>query len=133
MPQSHEGGNADLVNEPSSAAEEKENAMPQSPNRGNADLVNEPSSATEEKENAMPQSPKRGNADLVNEPSSAAEGKDNAMPQSPKRGSTDSEGKNLQPDFRKGGRDDESEKNHNNRGRQSEGYRRGQVFALSVE
>ena len=55
------------------------------------------------------------------------------MPQSPKRGSTDSEEKNLQPDSRKGGRDDESEKNQNNRGRQSEGYRRGQVIALSVE
>ena len=74
-----------------------------------------------------------GNTDLVNEPSSAAEEKDNAMPQSPKRGSTDSEEKNLQPDSRKGGRDDESEKNQNNRGRQSEGYRRGQVIALSVE
>ncbi|XP_027049839.1 trans-Golgi network integral membrane protein 2-like isoform X2 [Pocillopora damicornis] len=169
VPQSHEEGNADLVNEPSSAAEEKDNAMPQSLERGNADsfdektqalkengnlklksgkaesgnskeenavlqsheggnadLVNEPSSAAEEKENAMPQSPNRGNADLVKEPSSAAEEKDNAMPQSPKRGSTDSEEKNLQPDSRKGGRDDESEKNQNNRGRQSEGYRRGQ-------
>ena len=81
----------------------------------------------------MPQSPNRGNADLVKEPSSAAEEKENAMPQSPNRGSTDSEEKNLQPDSRKGGRDDESEKNQNNRGRQSEGYRRGQVFALSVE